>query len=41
MNKIGHPTYLINYKESLIDETAEIEGGNGLPLDSNYCLEQF
>ena len=38
MNKIGLSTYLSNYKESLIVLAADIEGGNGLPLDSNYIL---
>ena len=38
MNKIGRPTYLINDKEYLIVAAAKIEGGHGLPLDSNYIL---
>ena len=41
MNKIGHPTYLSNDKESLIVAAAEIEGGHGLPLDSNSILDQL
>ena len=39
MNKIGHPTYLSNAKESLIVAAADIEGGHGLTMDSNYLLE--
>ena len=38
MNKIGRPTYLSNYKESLMVAAAYIEGGNCLPLDSTYIL---
>ena len=41
MNKASLPTYLSNDKESLIDSYDEIEGGHGLPLDSNCLLEQF
>ena len=41
MNKIGRPTYLSNYKEYLIFSDADIEGGHGLPLDSNYTLEKL
>ena len=41
MNKIGPPTYLSNDKDYLIVAAAEIEGGHGLPLDSNYILEQL
>ena len=41
MNKIGRPTYLINEKESLIVADADIEGGIGLPLDSNYILRKL
>ena len=37
MNKIGNPTYLINVKDYLIVTADRIEGGHGLPLDSN-CL---
>ena len=31
MNKIYHPNFLSNDKESLIVPAADIEGGNGLP----------
>ena len=41
MNKIGHPTYLSNDKESFIIAASEIEGGHGLPLESNYFLGSF
>ena len=37
MNEIGRPTYLSNTKEYFIVTAANIEGGHGLPLDSNYC----
>ena len=40
-NKIGCLTYLSNDKESLIVAYADIEGGHGLPLDSNYILGQL
>ena len=40
MNKIGSITYLINDNESLI-VAAAVEGVIGLPLDSNYLLEQL
>ena len=39
MNKLVHPTYLSNAKEYLIVEAADIEGGHGLTMDSNYPLE--
>ena len=39
MNKICHPTYLGNDKENLVVVDADIEGGHGLPLESNYILE--
>ena len=41
MNKIGRPTYLSNENEYLIVSASGIEGGYGLPLDSNYLLEQL
>ena len=41
MHKIGCPTYLSNDKESLIVSATEIEGGHGLPLDSNSLLDQL
>ena len=41
MKKTGRPTYLINEKLSLIFSDADIEGGHGLPLGSNYLLGQF
>ena len=41
MNKIGCPTYVINDNESLIVADNYIEGGHGLPLDSNSILEQL
>ena len=41
MNKIGRPTYLSNDMESLIVVAAEIEGGHGLPLESNFILGQL
>ena len=41
MNKISHPTCLSNYRDSLRVSSSEIEGGRGLPLDSNYKLGQF
>ena len=41
MNKIGRPTYPINYKESFIVATANIYGGHGLTLDSNFHLRQL
>ena len=36
MNKVVCPTYLSNENESLIDQSDEIEGGHGLPLENNY-----
>ena len=41
MNKSGFPNYLGNDKEYWIYSYDEIEGGHGLPLDSNYLLEQL
>ena len=41
MNKIGLPTYLGNENDYLMVVSAEIEGGHGLPLGSNYLLEKF
>ena len=41
MNKIGCSNYLSNDKESLIAADSDIEGRNGLPLDSNYLLMQL
>ena len=41
MIKIGRPTYIINDKDSLIVADAKIGGGNGLPLDIIYLLEQL
>ena len=41
MNKIGHPTYLSNYRESLIFPADDIECGNGPPLESNYLLDKL
>ena len=38
MNEIGIPNYLCNDKSSLIVAAADIEGGRGLPLYSNYLL---
>ena len=36
MNNIGRSTYLSNDKDYLIVAAADIEGGNGINLDSNY-----
>ena len=41
MNKMGLPTYLSNDKEYLIVTDADIEGGQGLPLDNIYLLDQM
>ena len=41
MNKTSCPTYHINDKEYLIVSASDIEGGHGLPLDSNYILWQL
>ena len=38
MNEICRPNYLSNDRESLIVAAADIEGGRGIPLDSNYLL---
>ena len=41
MNKTDRPTYLGNVKEYLIVTAAEIEGGQSLPLDNSYLLDQL
>ena len=41
MNKMVHPTYLGNEKESLIVAAADIEGFHGVPLGSNSILDQL
>ena len=41
MNKIGHPNFLSNEKESLIVTSADIEGVHGPPLDSNSLLGEL
>ena len=41
MNEIDRPNYLSNTKDFLIVTAAEIEGGHGLHLDSNYFLYQL
>ena len=41
MNKIVHPTYLIDDEESLIVTIAKIEGLNGLPLESHALSDQM
>ena len=41
INKIGLPTYRSNEKEYLIVAAAEIEGGRGLPLESNSIFKQL
>ena len=33
--KVGRPTYLNSYKESLVVASAEIEGAHGFPIDVN------
>ena len=41
MNKSGIHTYLIQYKDSFIVESADNEGGHGLPLDIQGISDQF
>ena len=41
MNKIGHPNYLSNDKESLIFTAADIEGGHEPHLGINSIFEQL
>ena len=41
MNKIGYPTYLSNYKESLLFTASDIEVCHGPSLDSNSILDHL
>ena len=41
MKKSGFPTYLSQYKDSLMVASSEIEGAHGLPLDSQYLSDQL
>ena len=40
MKKSGFPTYLSQYKDSLMVASSEIEVAHGPPLDSQYLLDQ-